>query len=132
MLVLPQTRWRVEALALVITGKIPDIRAVELLRLLLPGGRQPDMSRIVATRNPYAAVRIPGNTPADIAAGARLFSTECAACHGADAGGGPGAPPLVGRVFKHGDSLRSARHGDDEPSAGLAAYLAGHRLHPLD
>jgi alcohol dehydrogenase (cytochrome c) len=118
MLVLPQTRWRVEALALVITGKIPDMRAVELLRLLLPGGRQPDMSRIVATRNPYAAVRIPGNTPADIAAGAKLFSTECAACHGADAGGGPGAPPLVGREFKHGDSewalYRTIRYGVPE------------------
>ena len=102
-----------------------------------PGGRQLDMSRIVATRNPYAVVRIPGNTPADIAAGAKLFSTECAACHGADAGGGTGAPPLVGREFKHGDSewaavshdpLRSARDGDDEPSPGVAAHLADHRL----
>ena len=115
---LPQTRWRVEAMALVLTGKIPDMRPGELLRLLLPGGRQLDMSRIVATRNPYAVVRIPGNTPADIAAGAKLFSTECAACHGADAGGGPGAPPLVGREFKHGDSewalYRTIRYGVPE------------------
>lgn len=112
---LPQTRWRAQAMALEIAGEIPDMRVTELLRLLLPGGGQRDISRIVATRNPYAVVRIPSNTPADIAAGAKLFSTECAACHGADAGGGAGAPPLVGREFKHGDSewavYRTIRYG---------------------
>jgi len=40
---LPQTRWRVEAMALVLSGKIPDMRPGELLRLLLLGGRQMDI-----------------------------------------------------------------------------------------
>lgn len=118
LVVIPQTRWRVQAMVLVLTGKIPDMRFNELLRLMAAGGRQPEFSRIVATRNPYALVRIPSSAPADVAAGAKLFSTECAACHGADAGGGPGAPPLFGREFKHGDSewalYRTVRYGVPE------------------
>lgn len=124
---LPQTRWRIEALTLVLTGRIPDMRPGELLRLMRPGGGQPDIARIVATRNPYAVVRIPSNTPADIAAGARLFSTECAACHGADAGGSSGAPPLVGREFKHGDSewalYRTIRYG--VPETAMMSHALG-------
>jgi alcohol dehydrogenase (cytochrome c) len=103
-ILVPQTRWRLEAMALVLTGDIPDIHFGELLRLIAPGGTQPQMSRIIATHNPYAVVRIPSSQPGDIAAGSKLFSTECAACHGADAAGGTGAPSLVGREFKHGDS----------------------------
>ena len=112
---LPQTRWRLETTGLVLTGAIPDIHFDELLRLMLPGSHQAQLTRLVATRNPYAVVRIPSSTPNDIAAGAKAFSTECASCHGPDAGGGPGAPALFGREFKHGDSewalYRTIRYG---------------------
>jgi alcohol dehydrogenase (cytochrome c) len=114
-IVVPQTRWRLEAIGMVLTGTIPDMKVSELMRLMTPGGRQPQIARIVATHNPYAVVHIPSSTPGDIAAGSKLFKTECAACHGADAGGGTGAPSLVGREFKHGDSewalYRTIRYG---------------------
>jgi alcohol dehydrogenase (cytochrome c) len=124
---LPQTRWRGEAIVLLLSGKIPDVRFIELLRLIAPGSRQVEISRIVRNHNPYASVHIPGNTPADIAAGARVFSAECAGCHGADAGGGPGAPPLLGREFKHGDSewalYRTIRYG--VPETAMMAHPIG-------
>jgi alcohol dehydrogenase (cytochrome c) len=112
---LPQIRWRLQTMAMVLTGEIPDMRFGELLRLIAPGSGQPQITRLIASRNPYAVVRIPSSRPADLAAGARLFRTECAACHGPDAGGGPGAPPLFGREFRHGDSewalYRTIRYG---------------------
>jgi alcohol dehydrogenase (cytochrome c) len=112
---LPQSRWRLEAMAQLLTGQVPDMTFGELLRLIAPGSGQLQMSRLVGTRNPYAVVHIPSSGPADIAAGAKLFRTECAACHGPDAGGGPGVPALVGREFKHGDSewalYRTIRYG---------------------
>ena len=112
---IPSLRWRVQVVGLQVAGRIPDLRLSELLRLILPGAGQPNISRLVATRNPYAVVRVPSSEPAYIAAGARVFQTECSSCHGADAGGGPGAPPLFGREFKHGESewslYRTIRYG---------------------
>ena len=112
---LPQTRWRIEVIGLVLTGAIPDMHLDELLRLMLPGSHQPQLTRLTASRNPYALVHIPSSTPSDIAAGAKAFRAECSSCHGPDAGGGPGAPALFGREFKHGESewalYRTIRYG---------------------
>lgn len=111
----PQIRWRLQAAGLVLTGSIPDMHLGELLRLMMPGAGQPQISRLVASRNPYAVVHIPSSKPSDIATGAKVFRSECSSCHGPDAGGGPGAPPLFGREFKHGDSewalYRTIRYG---------------------
>jgi putative heme-binding domain-containing protein len=46
----------------------------------------------------------PFNTPADRAAGEKLFRTQCAACHGPDGRGGAGGPELLSGAFKRGDS----------------------------
>lgn len=123
----PSLRWRVEVVGLQLTGRIPDMRLGELLRLTAPGAGQPNISRLLATRNPYAVVRVPSSAPAYIAAGAKTFQTECSACHGADAGGGPGAPALVGREFKHGESewslYRTIRYGVEKTAM---------MPHPLD
>ncbi len=112
---IPSLRWRVEVVGLQLTGRIPDMRLGELLRVIVPGAGQPNISRLLATRNPYAVVRVPSSEPDYIAAGAKTFQTECSACHGADAGGGPGAPALVGHEFKHGESewslYRTIRYG---------------------
>ena len=43
------------------------------------------------------------------AAGQTAFQTDCAFCHGSDLAGGPSAPPLAGRVFGEGWSLRLTR-----------------------
>ena len=46
----------------------------------------------------------PFSTPRDVAACAASFRSQCAACHGAEAGGGTVAPSLVTGTFKRGGS----------------------------
>ncbi len=120
----PGLRWRVQIVYLDMTGRIPDLELSELPALLAPGSRQPQIARLVVTRNPYAVIHLPYNTPADIAAGGALFREQCAGCHSPDGSGGPGAPALFGREFRHGDSewavYRTIRDG--VPNTGMAAH----------
>lgn len=120
----PGLRWRLQVVYLDLTGRIPDLELRELPALLMPGTRQPQIARLVSTHNPYAVIHLPYNTPADIAAGAALFREQCAGCHSPDGSGGPGAPALFGREFKHGDTewavYRTIRDG--VPNTGMAAH----------
>jgi len=100
----PGLRWRLQVVYLDLTGRIPDLGPGDLPQLLWPGAQQPQIARLVVTHNPYAVIHLPRNTPADIAAGAALFREQCAGCHSPDGSGGPGAPALVGREFRHGDT----------------------------
>jgi putative heme-binding domain-containing protein len=50
-----------------------------------------------------ATVRNPHTTPADVEAGARIFRSHCADCHGLTGQGGKG-PDLTTGVFFHGSS----------------------------
>jgi len=50
-----------------------------------------------------AEIRNPHTTPADVAAGAKIFRSHCAECHGAKGEGGRG-PNLTTGVFFHGSS----------------------------
>jgi alcohol dehydrogenase (cytochrome c) len=117
-LTVPGLRWRLQVVYLDLTGKIPDLELSELPGLLLPSAHQPKISRLVITHNPYAVIHLPSNTPADIAAGAALFRDQCASCHSPDGSGGPGAPALFGREFRHGDTewavYRTIRDGVPE------------------
>ena len=100
----PGLRWRLQVVYLVLAGRIPDLELSELPALLMPGAHQPQIARLVVTHNPYAVIHLPYNTPNDIVAGATLFREQCAGCHSPDGSGGPGAPALFGREFKHGDT----------------------------
>ena len=102
-LALPQLRWRAQAIWLLATGRIPDLQMRELLSFLRPGSEQKDMQRILASRNPYAVIRVPASANAEKEAGAVLFHAQCASCHGPDGGGGE-APALFGRELAHGNS----------------------------
>jgi len=53
-----------------------------------------------------AQVRNPHTTPADVAAGARIFRSHCADCHGLNGQGGKG-PDLTTGQFFHGSSDQS-------------------------
>lgn len=112
---IPGVRWRLEVIGLQVTGRVADMRLSEAVRLIMPAANQPDIAALLVNRNPYAAIHIPSREPSDIAAGAKVFQTECASCHGADANGGPGAPPLFNTEFKHGESewalYRTVRYG---------------------
>ena len=54
------------------------------------------------------------------AAGERVFERACVACHGSNAAGGPGGPPLVHRIYEPG------HHAD---GAFLLAVRNGVRQH---
>jgi alcohol dehydrogenase (cytochrome c) len=120
----PGLRWRLQVIYLDLTGRIPDLELRELPGLLMPGANQPRIARLVITHNPYAVIHVPTNTPADVAAGAALFREQCASCHSPDGSGGPGAPALFGREFRHGDTewavYRTIRDG--VPGTAMAAH----------
>jgi mono/diheme cytochrome c family protein len=56
----------------------------------------------------------------DAVAGENLFSFNCGRCHGADAGGGEGGPPLVHKIYE------PSHHAD---GAFFAAVARGVRQH---
>src|ERR1044071_4776995 len=98
-----QIRWRLEVVALHVSGKIPNIALDEVIAYMLPGSEQ-SMAFLIETRNPYAVIRNFRTSNTDLQAGSELFLARCASCHGPDASGGTQAPSLVGRELKHGDS----------------------------
>ena len=126
----PGARIRLQIVYLDLTGQIPDLEFSELWRFLMPGSHQSQISRLVVTHNPYAVIHLPSNTPADIEAGAALFREQCASCHSPDGSGGPGAPALFGREFRHGDTewavYRTIRDGVPETA------MAPHRYESAD
>ncbi|HEV8380334.1 MAG TPA: PQQ-binding-like beta-propeller repeat protein [Gemmatimonadales bacterium] len=113
-------RWRAHVLALYLTGQISDIGLKQLLAYMRPGSGQ-YMQPLVQTHNPYAVIRNVKTTPADVQAGAILFRSECAECHGPDGSGGRG-PALLDRAFTHGESdwavYRTIRFGIPNTAMG--------------
>lgn len=111
-----QVRWRVQTLALALSGRIPDIDFADLLAMLMPGSGQTYLSRLPGTRNPYPLIQVPPLTQAQWAAAPNLYASQCAGCHGsAGAGAVSGAPALVGRTLTHGETpwaiYRTIRYG---------------------
>jgi alcohol dehydrogenase (cytochrome c) len=96
-------RWRVQVVLLAAAGRIPDLSALDALRMIEPGSKQ-WLHDLPATRNAYTAISNPSTSEVDVATGAALFRTNCAGCHGANGGGYEAAPALKGRTFAHGDS----------------------------
>ena len=100
---MPSMRWRAQVLRLYATGQISDIDLGELIEFMLPGSDQ-SLAFLVDNRNPYATIKNARTSADDVEMGGRLFRDACASCHGPDGSGGPVAPALVGRTYKHGDS----------------------------
>src|SRR5262245_44415185 len=76
----PTLRWRAHIVLLNATGGIPHMEWSELLPLLSPSASH-SLAPLLDTRNPYAVIRNPLASAGDIAAGGRVFSTQCASCH---------------------------------------------------
>ncbi|HET9106464.1 MAG TPA: PQQ-binding-like beta-propeller repeat protein [Steroidobacteraceae bacterium] len=113
--VVPQLRWRGEAVLLQLTGRIPDVSLAELVRLMWPHSGQIDLSSLPNTRNPYAVIVVPPLSASRKAAGRARFAQQCAGCHGSEAAGGAAGPSLVGRPLAQGDTpwalYRTIRYG---------------------
>jgi alcohol dehydrogenase (cytochrome c) len=124
LFIVPQLRWRAEALGLRLTGRISDIGVGDLLVMMRPGSGQVRLSGIIYSRNPYAAIEVPPLSGAQRAQGARLFAAQCAGCHAPDGSGGPGAPALVGHPLALANTpwamFRTIRSG--VPGTGMPAH----------
>lgn len=113
-LALPQLRWRVELLALDLSGRIPDIGVGDLIGMMMPGAGE-HIGSLLYSRNPYAAIRVPPLSVAERKGGAELYAEHCATCHAPDGTGGAGAPALAGNRFVTGNTpwavYRTIRYG---------------------
>lgn len=111
----PKLGWRLRALDLELTGRIPDIELEDLLVMMLPGSGEPGLASLPGTRNPYPLIVVPPLSGAQQASGVRLYGAQCAGCHAPNGTGGPSAPALVGRPLAHGDTpwaiYRTIRYG---------------------
>ena len=85
------------------TGALPDVGWMDLFRMIRPGTHF-NLPELAKNPNPYATIRNPYNSAADISAGTDLFQSHCATCHGSDGSGGPGGPALQSRRMVRGSS----------------------------
>jgi len=85
------------------TGSIPDVGWTDLFTMIR-SGEHFNLPALAAAPNPYAAIRNPYVTAADLAAGKEAFRSHCESCHGSDGLGGPGGPSLRHRQMTHGSS----------------------------
>jgi alcohol dehydrogenase (cytochrome c) len=99
----PKARWGIAIVRSKIMGSLPDVEWMDLFRMVRSGARfnLPELSK---TPNPYAAIRNPYNSSADVSTGSELFRSQCATCHGSDGSGGPGGPDLQHRQMVKGSS----------------------------
>jgi len=84
-------------------GSLPDVGWMDLLRMVRSGAHF-NLPELAKTPNPYAAIRNPYVSSADVSAGGELFRSTCVTCHGSEGSGGPGGPSLQHRQMVKGDS----------------------------
>jgi alcohol dehydrogenase (cytochrome c) len=108
------------------TGSLPEIGWIDLFRMARPGAHF-NLPELAETPNPYAAIRNPYDSPADISTGSELFRSRCATCHGPNGSGGPGGPSLQERRMVQGSSdwalfrtVSLGIHGTAMPASNLA------------
>jgi alcohol dehydrogenase (cytochrome c) len=97
----PEVNWRARVLAHKLSGDLPTVPIVQLVRWMVPGSPVGLMD-LARTPNPHAAIRNPllgGDAPQR---GSELYRSRCASCHG-DRGHGGDAPDLVAAVAQHSD-----------------------------
>jgi len=97
----PGLDWRARVIWLKASGQISDLGWGEMLRMLRPGSGY-YLQPLLTTRNVYSTIVNPFVSESDKAAGASIFRSRCALCHGAEARGGSGPDLRRGR-FTHGD-----------------------------
>ena len=77
---LPDARWRAQVIAHKLTGELPDIELVWLLRRIMPGSPI-YLAKLASNPNPYAVIRNPHRSAEDADAGAELYQQHCVSCH---------------------------------------------------
>ena len=118
--------WRLQLYLSKAEGDIPDLSWSELWDMTRTGGHFGLDDLITRNMGLEGGLRNPFVTSQDREAGAYIFGTRCAACHGSNGAGGLG-PSLIKTGFKHGDSdlamykvLRDGVPGTAMVSPGLS------------
>ena len=102
VLSIPDLRWRAEVAGLKLRGRLSDLSWSELAQMLRPGSPY-YLKPILKNANPYSAIRNPYTSDAAVEAGARIFRSQCASCHGSNHENAAG-PNLALNEFQHGSS----------------------------
>ena len=100
--VVPDYRWRAILVARKLTGWLTDVSWADLRDIARPRSGF-ELRHLARWGDPYTTIEDPYTAASDRARGRELFASNCAKCHGPEAGGGLG-PALVGRTLHHGDS----------------------------
>ena len=95
--------WRAHVLGMKAVGRITDVGWRRLIEMM--DFRSDYYVRgLIDNPNPYAVIRNPHQTRADLHRGAVLFRKHCSGCHGLDGRGGGHAPDIVDRKLDVGAS----------------------------
>ena len=103
LLSVPRFRWRVQIVRLKAVGGLPDLTWHELFDLNRHGDPF-NLKGLVANPSPYIAINNPFHSPENLAAGEKLFQSNCVLCHGANGVGGAGGPALKQHQMRNGSS----------------------------
>jgi len=108
------------------TGSLPDVEWIDLYKMVR-SGLHFNLPELANSPNPYAAIRNPYTTSADLSTGGANFRSHCETCHGADGDGGPGGPALKERKMVKGSSdwalfrtISLGIHGTAMPASNLS------------
>ncbi len=99
----PSLNWRMRAIGLKLLGNFPELLMSDLAIMLLPGSPFA-LDRLPETKNPFAVIKNPLKSAADVELGRGDFRKNCSTCHGDKGQGGVVAPSLQSVYLKHGRS----------------------------
>src|SRR5579875_2758511 len=85
------------------TGTLPDVGWLDLWAMIR-SGKHFHLPELASIPDPYAVIRSPYTSSADLSAGRAIFESHCIACHGANGKGGNGGPALQHRRMVQGGS----------------------------
>ena len=137
-------RWRIVVVRQKAAGHMDDLSWPELTRMLTPGSGY-YLRGLADDPNPFTVISNPWTSPSDLAAGAALFRTRCAGCHGMDGRGSDKGPNLIDASLETGASdwalYRSIQRGiagtsmipqlpDERERWQVVGYIADRRGNP--
>lgn len=102
-LFVPKARMGLTIVRLKAAGSIPDVGWGDLFTMVR-SGKHYSLPELAKTANPYASIRNPYVSPADVTGGGEIFRAHCGTCHGSNGSGGPGGPDLHQRQMVQGSS----------------------------
>src|SRR5260370_10089683 len=99
----PKVRAGFTIVKLKAMGSLGGVGWDDLFKMVRSGAHF-NLPALAESPNPYAAIRNPFTSPADLSSGSEDFRARCEICHGAEGVGGPGDPSLQHRHMAQGSN----------------------------